>query len=109
MSLDGVAFLVLFYRGVGYLPVEKVAEYGIGILALVVVFWLGKIFLEGYFVDQKAKLEAAGKSDPAVVDVIEKNTKAFEQMTSLIHIIQVSVVEQGVKLDELLARARGSK
>lgn len=90
------------------MPVEKVADYGAAILAIAAFFWLGKVFVEGYFAEQKAKRESVVRCDASILSVIEKNTKAFEQMTSLMGTMQVCIEKQDVKIDELLARARES-
>lgn len=72
------------------MPGAELAQYGIATFALAGVF---------YFIAQIMKQ----KSNNELAEVIQNNTKAIEQLTTL---IQVSLARQDQKLDELLERAR---
>lgn len=76
----------------GVLPID-VAQYGIGFFAVA-----GLIYLVSQWLKQRA--------DQSLAVVIENNTKALEQLTSTIQVMQVNLARQEAKIDELLERAR---
>jgi len=75
------------------LPGPELAQYGIATFAVA-----GLIFIVARFFDNKSKSELA--------EVIENNTKALEQVTAVVQAIQLSLIRQEAKIDELLERAR---
>ncbi len=74
------------------MPGPELAQYGIATFAVA-----GLIFIAARFFD-KSKYELA--------EVIENNTKALEQVTAVVQAIQLSLIRQEAKIDELLERAR---
>jgi len=77
---------------VGLLPGAEIAQYGIGFFAVAGLIYI----VARYFDDKKNNL----------VEVIENNTKALEQITWVVQAIQLSLTRQEAKIDELLERAR---
>lgn len=75
------------------MPGAEIAQYGIATFAIAgLVFVVSKIF------DKKQNNNLA--------EVIKNNTKALEQVTSVVQVIQLSLTRQESKIDELLERAR---
>ena len=75
------------------MPGAEIAQYGIATFAIAgLVFVVSKIF------DKKQNSNLA--------EVIKNNTKALEQVTSVVQVIQLSLTRQEAKIDELLERAR---
>jgi len=74
------------------LPGAEIAQYGIGFFAVAGLIYI----VARYFDDKKNNL----------VEVIENNTKALEQITWVVQAIQLSLTRQEAKIDELLERAR---
>ena len=75
------------------MPGAEIAQYGIATFAIAgLVFVVSKIF------DKKQNNNLA--------EVIKNNTKALEQITSVVQVIQLSLTRQEAKIDELLERAR---
>lgn len=72
------------------MPIAEFAQYGLAVFAVA-----GLIYL----VDRWMK----SKSDNELAEVVENNTKALENLTT---IIQVNLTRQEAKIDELLERAR---
>lgn len=72
------------------LPGAEFAQYGIAVFAVA-----GLIYLVDRWMRSKADNELA--------EVIENNTRALENLTT---IIQVNLARQEAKIDELLERAR---
>lgn len=72
------------------MPGADLAQYGIAFFTVA-----GLIFLVGQWLKQR--------SDHELAEIIENNTKALEQLATL---IQVTLTRQEAKLDELLERAR---
>lgn len=72
------------------MPGADIAQYGIATFALAGVF---------YFAIQIIKQ----RNDQNLSEVIQNNTKAIEQLTTL---LQVTMARQEAKIDELLERAR---
>jgi 16S rRNA G966 N2-methylase RsmD len=73
------------------MPIADVAQYGIGFFAIA-----GLVYVVLQFISRRSDLAA----------VVENNTKALEQLTSLMQAIQLSLTRQEAKIDELLERAR---
>jgi len=75
------------------MPGAEIAQYGIATFAIAgLVFVVSKVF------DKKQNNNLA--------EVIKNNTKALEQVTSVVQVIQLSLTRQEAKIDELLERAR---
>ena len=75
------------------MPGAEIAQYGIATFAIAgLVFVVSKIF------DKKQNNNLA--------EVIKNNTKALEQVASVVQVIQLSLTRQEAKIDELLERAR---
>ena len=74
------------------MPGAEIAQYGIGFFAVAGLIYI----VARYFDDKKNNL----------VEVIENNTKALEQITWVVQAIQLSLTRQEAKIDELLERAR---
>lgn len=72
------------------MPGPEIAQYGLAVFAVA-----GLIYLVDKWVKQKG--------DNDLAKVIQNNTRALEQLTTL---IQVSLARQEAKIDELLDRAR---
>lgn len=72
------------------MPGPELAQYGIAFFTVA-----GLIFLVAQWIKQKNNQELA--------EVVQNNTKALEQLTTL---IQVALARQEAKIDELLERAR---
>lgn len=75
------------------MPGAELAQYGIGFFAVA-----GLIYIMGKFLDKKNNNEIAS--------VIKNNTKALEQVVSVIQAVQINMARQEQKIDELLERAR---
>jgi len=75
------------------MPATELAQYGIGFFAVA-----GLIYIMAQYISHKSENELAA--------VIENNTKALEQITSVVQAIQLSLAKQEAKIDELLERAR---
>jgi len=78
---------------VAYMPGAEIAQYGIGFFAVA-----GLLYVVTKFLDKK--------KDAGITEVIKNNTKALEQVTSVVQAIQLSLTRQEAKIDELLDRAR---
>lgn len=74
------------------MPGAEIAQYGIGFFAVA-----GLMYLVSQWIKQR--------SDQDLVEVVQNNTQALEQLTTL---IQVTLARQETKIDELLERARWS-
>jgi len=75
------------------MPGAEIAQYGIATFAIAgLVFVVSKVF------DKKQNNNLA--------EVIKNNTKALEQVTSVVQVIQLSLTRQEAKIDELLERSR---
>lgn len=75
------------------MPGPELAQYGIGFFAVA-----GLLYIVTKFLDKK--------KDTGLVEVIENNTKALEQVSSVVQAIQLSLTRLEAKTDELLERAR---
>ena len=75
------------------MPGAEIAQYGIATFAIA-----GLVFVVSKFFDKKQNNNLA--------EVIKNNTKALEQVTSVVQVIQLSLTRQEAKIDELLERAR---
>jgi len=72
------------------MPGPEIAQYGLAMFAVA-----GLIFLIDRWIRQK--------EDNDLAEVVQNNTRALEQLTTL---IQVALASQEAKIDELLERAR---
>jgi hypothetical protein len=81
---------VIFEKELMPMPGAEIAQYGIATFALA-----GLLYVVSQFLKQKG--------DQNLTEVVQNNTKALEQLTTL---IQVSMTRQEAKMDELLERAR---
>ena len=72
------------------MPGPEIAQYGLAVFAVA-----GLVYL----VDRWMK----NKGDNDLAEVVQNNTKALENLTTL---IQVNLTRQEAKIDELLERAR---
>jgi hypothetical protein len=72
------------------MPGAELAQYGLATFAVAGLL---------YFMDRWMK----AKSNNDLAEVVENNTKAMEQLTTL---LQVTLARQEQKIDELLERAR---
>ena len=75
------------------MPGPELAQYGIGFFAVG-----GLIYIVTRFLDRR--------KSTGLAEVIKNNTKALEQVTSVVQAIQLSLTRQEAKIDELLERAR---
>jgi len=75
------------------MPGPELAQYGIGFFAVA-----GLLYIVTNFLDKK--------KDTGLAEVIENNTKALEQVSSVVQAIQLSLTRLEAKTDELLERAR---
>lgn len=71
----------------------ELAQYGVATFAIA-----GLVYVMTKFFDKKSNNE--------LVEVIKNNTKALEQVSSVVQAIQLSLTRQEAKIDELLERAR---
>ncbi|HHY67365.1 MAG TPA: hypothetical protein GX517_09250 [Alicyclobacillus sp.] len=74
------------------MPAE-LAQYGIAVFAVG-----GLIFIINRWMEKRDEVN--------LVEVVENNTKALEQVTAVVQAIQLSLTRQEQKIDELLERAR---
>ena len=79
------------------MPGPELAQYGIGFFAVG-----GLIFIVARYLDKRH----TEKKDSGIAEVIKNNTKALEQITSVVQAIQLSLTRQEAKIDELLDKAR---
>lgn len=79
------------------MPISEVAQYGIATFAVA-----GLIYVVSLFVSNFGKK----KEEDDLKSVIENNTNAINNLTELMRAIQLNLVEQSTKIDELLERAR---
>ena len=75
------------------MPGTEIAQYGIGFFAVA-----GLIFIMARLLDKR--------KDTGIAEVIKNNTKALEQVTSVVQAIQLSLTRLETKTEELLERAR---
>jgi len=75
------------------MPGAEIAQYGIGFFAVA-----GLIFIMARLLDKR--------KDTGIAEVIKNNTKALEQVTSVVQAIQLSLTRLETKTEELLERAR---
>jgi cell shape-determining protein MreD len=72
------------------MPGADIAQYGIATFAIAGVFYIVSLIFKRH-------------DNTTIAEVVQNNTKALEQLVTL---IQVSMARQDQKLDELLERAR---
>lgn len=82
------------------MPGPELAQYGIGFFAVG-----GLIFIVARFLDKRYN-EKVEKKNTGLAEVIKNNTRALEQVTSVVQAIQLSLTRQEAKIDELLDKAR---
>ncbi|RKL63003.1 hypothetical protein DXT63_08385 [Thermoanaerobacteraceae bacterium SP2] len=75
------------------MPGAELAQYGLATFAVA-----GLLYIVSLFVGKK--------KDNELSEVIENNTKALNSLANVIQSIQLSLVRQEQKIDELLERAR---
>lgn len=75
------------------MPGPELAQYGIAFFAVA-----GLIYIIGRWIERRDEIN--------LVEVVQNNTKALEQMTAAVQAIQISLTRQEAKIDELLERAR---
>ncbi|UZQ86046.1 hypothetical protein ODU73_000441 [Thermoclostridium stercorarium] len=75
------------------MPGAELAQYGVATFAIA-----GLVYVMTKFFDKRSNNDLA--------EVIKNNTKALEQVTSVVQAIQLSLTRQEAKIDELLDRAR---
>ncbi len=75
------------------MPGTELAQYGLATFAVA-----GLLYIVSLFVGKK--------KDNELSEVIENNTKALNSLANVIQSIQLSLVRQEQKIDELLERAR---
>lgn len=80
-------------KGEKIMPWSEIGQYGIGFFAVG-----GLIYIVTRFLDKR--------KSTGIAEVIKNNTKALEQVTSVVQAIQLSLTRQEAKIDELLERAR---
>jgi hypothetical protein len=75
------------------MPGAEIAQYGIGFFAVA-----GLLYVVTRF--------SNGKNNNELAEVIQNNTKALEQVITVIQATQLALIRQEAKIDELLERAR---
>lgn len=73
------------------------AQYGIAFFLIGGLIYLGQLFIKEW-----SKNKACQELPHNLSVIIQNNTNAMEKMVSLLQMIQVSIAEQGVKIDHLL-------
>lgn len=83
-------------------------DYGTAIFSIVAVIYIVWLYVSKN--SSENKTEEVIKEYKLMIEknnaVIQNNTKALESLTALIREIQISIVRQEEKLNELLERAR---
>ncbi|WP_422449209.1 hypothetical protein, partial [Thermoanaerobacterium sp. DL9XJH110] len=82
-----------FKKEADIMPGTELAQYGLATFAVA-----GLLYIVSLFVGKK--------KDNELSEVIENNTKALNSLANVIQSIQLSLVRQEQKIDELLERAR---
>lgn len=75
------------------MPGPELAQYGIALFAVA-----GLIYIVGRWIERGYEIN--------LVEVVQNNTKALEQVTAVLQTIQISLARKEAKIDELLERAR---
>ncbi|MDN5345022.1 MAG: hypothetical protein PWQ18_1136 [Clostridia bacterium] len=75
------------------MPGAELAQYGLATFAVAGLLYVVSLFLNK-------------KKDSDLSEVVENNTKALNSLANVIQSIQLSLVRQEQKIDELLERAR---
>lgn len=75
------------------MPGAELAQYGLATFAVA-----GLLYIVSLFVGKK--------KDNELSEVIENNTKALNNLSNIIQTMQLTMVRQEQKIDELLERAR---
>lgn len=79
------------------MPGPELAQYGIGFFAVAGLIYVVTRLLDKFLEKRK---------DVNIAEVIQNNTKALEQVSSVVQAIRLSLTRQEAKIDELLERAR---
>lgn len=79
------------------MPSAEFAQYGVGTLAVAGIIYIGIQVITSAFRQQ---------ANSELVEVVQNNTKALEQVAIAIQNVQINMARQEAKLDELLERAR---
>ncbi len=83
-------------------------DYGTAIFSIVAIIYIVYLYVTKNSTENKA--EEIAKEYKQIIEsnnaVIQNNTKALESLTALIRDLQISMVRQEEKLNELLERAR---
>lgn len=83
-------------------------DYGTAVFSIVAVIYIVYLYVTKNPTENKA--EKIAKEYKQIIEsnnaVIQNNTKALESLTTLIRDLQISMVRQEEKLNELLERAR---
>jgi hypothetical protein len=93
------------------LPGVEIAQYGIAVFALAGVFYFGGQFFR--WIEPRKPSQATPVKDIKMLEilndsneVIKNNTRALENLSGLIQMLQINMTRQEAKIDELLERAR---
>ncbi|WKV08211.1 hypothetical protein Q2T46_11800 [Thermoanaerobacterium sp. CMT5567-10] len=76
------------------MPGAELAQYGLATFAVA-----GLLYIVNLFLTKK-------KDNDELMAVIENNTKAIDNLSNVMQSLQMSLVRQEAKIDELLERAR---
>lgn len=92
------------------MPGVEIAQYGIAVFALAGVFYLGGQFFR--WMEARKPAQATPENNKVIDvlndnnEVIKNNTRALENLSGLIQMLQINMTRQEAKIDELLERAR---
>lgn len=75
------------------MPGPELAQYGIAFFAVAGLIYVISRWLER-------------RDETNLTEVVQNNTKALEQVTTVVQAIQIVLARQETKIDELLERAR---
>jgi flagellar motor switch/type III secretory pathway protein FliN len=76
------------------MPGAELAQYGLATFAVAGLLYIVNLFL------------TKRKDNDELMAVIENNTKAIDNLSNVMQTLQMSLVRQEAKIDELLERAR---
>jgi len=76
------------------MPGAELAQYGLATFAVAGLLYIVNLFL------------TKRKDNDELMAVIENNTKAIDNLSNVMQSLQMSLVRQETKIDELLERAR---
>jgi len=81
-------------------PGAEIAQYGIAIFA---VATMGYVFIKVF-----AETQTKSKDTDKLMQVIENNTAAIQELLSLIREMQIEITKEQMKLDELVDITRNT-